>query len=159
MGVKEVDDLFFTDGEFDIQKFSKFLNDELTSRNANKNTIDAITIKVDDADGSKHLNVPLAAQSDPHWIESILTSALNKRIVDVKTPGNAFYQRSVFAMEGHIVSDDEYDTLPAAARKIINWQTLNEGKQLQFINNDGSMDGVISIDYFEHIIPEGMSFD
>lgn len=159
MGVKEVDDLFFTDGEFDIQKFAKFLNDELTSRNANKNTIDAITIKVDDADGSKHLNVPLAAQSDPHWIESILTSALNKRIVDVKTPGNAFYQRSVFAMEGHIVSDDEYDTLPAATRKIINWQTLNEGKQLQFINNDGSMDAVISIDYFEHIIPKGMSFD
>lgn len=159
MGVKEVDDLFFTDGEFDIQKFAKFLNDELTSRNANKNTIDAITIKVDDADGSKHLNVPLAAQSDPHWIESILTSALNKRIVDVKTPGNAFYQRSVFAMEGHIVSDDEYDTLPAAARKIINWQTLNEGKQLQFVNNDGSMDAVISIDYFEHIIPKGMSFD
>lgn len=159
MGVKEVDDLFFTDGEFDIQKFAKFLNDELTSRNANKNTIDAITIKVDDADGSKHLNVPLTAQSDPHWIESILTSALNKRIVDVKTPGNAFYQRSVFAMEGHIVSDDEYDTLPAAARKIINWQTLNEGKQLQFINNDGSMDAVISIDYFEHIIPKGMSFD
>ena len=159
MGVKEVDDLFFTDGEFDIQKFAKFLNDELTSRNANKNTIDAITIKIDDADGSKHLNVPLAAQSDPHWIESILTSALNKRIVDVKTPGNAFYQRSVFAMEGHVVSDDEYDTLPAAARKIINWQTLNEGKQLQFINNDGSMDAVISIDYFEHIIPKGMSFD
>lgn len=158
MGVKEVDDLFFANDEFDIQKFAKFLNDELTSRNANKNTIDAITIKVD-ADGSKHLNVPLAAQSDPHWIESILTSALNKRIVDVKTPGNAFYQRSVFAMEGHIVSDDEYDTLPAAARKIINWQTLNEGKQLQFINNDGSMDAVISIDYFEHIIPKGMSFD
>lgn len=159
IGVKEVDDLFFTNDEFDIQKFSKFLNDELTSRNANKNTIDAITIKVDDADGNKHLNVPLAAQSDPHWIESILTSALNKRIVDVKTPGNAFYQRSVFAMEGNVISDDEYDKLPAAAKKLINWQTLNEGKQLQFVNNDGSMDAVISIDYFEHIIPEGMSFD
>lgn len=158
MGVKEVDDLFFTDEEFDIQKFAKFLNDELTSRNANKNTIDAITINVD-ADGSKHLNVPLAAQSDPHWIESILTSALNKRIIDVKTPGNAFYQRSVFAMEGNVISDDEYDKLPAAAKKLINWQTLNEGKQLQFVNNDGSMDVVISIDYFEHIIPEGMSFD
>ena len=159
MGVKEVDDLFFTNEEFDIQKFAKFLNDELTSRNANKNTIDAITIKVDDADGSKHLNVPLAAQSDPHWIESILTSALNKRIIDVKTPGNAFYQRSVFAMEGNVISDDEYDKLPAAAKKLINWQTLNEGKQLQFVNNDGSMDAIISIDYFEHIIPKGMSFD
>lgn len=159
IGVKEVDDLFFTNEEFDIQKFAKFLNDELTSRNANKNTIDAITIKVDDADGSKHLNIPLAAQSDPHWIESILTSALNKRIIDVKTPGNAFYQRSVFAMEGNVISDDEYDKLPAAAKKLINWQTLNEGKQLQFVNNDGSMDAVISIDYFEHIIPEGMSFD
>lgn len=159
MGAKEVDDLFFTNDEFDIQKFAKFLNDELTSRNANKNTIDAITIKVDDADGSKHLNVPLAAQSDPHWIESILTSALNKRIIDVRTPGNAFYQRSVFAMEGNVISDDEYDKLPAAAKKLINWQTLNEGKQLQFVNNDGSMDAVISIDYFEHIIPEVMSFD
>lgn len=158
MGVKEVDDLFFTNDELDIQKFAKFLNDELTSRNANKNTIDAITIKVD-ADGSKHLNIPLAAQSDPHWIESILTSAINKRIIDVKTPGNAFYQRSVFAMEGNVISDDEYDKLPAAAKKLINWQTLNEGKQLQFVNNDGSMDAVISIDYFEHIIPEGMSFD
>lgn len=158
MGVKEVDDLFFTNDELDIQKFAKFLNDELTSRNANKNTIDAITIKVD-ADCSKHLNIPLAAQSDPHWIESILTSALNKRIIDVKTPGNAFYQRSVFAMEGNVISDDEYDKLPAAAKKLINWQTLNEGKQLQFVNNDGSMDAVISIDYFEHIIPEGMSFD
>ena len=158
MGVKEVDDLFFTNDELDIQKFAKFLNDELTSRNANKNTIDAITIKVD-ADGSKHLNIPLTAQSDPHWIESILTSALNKRIIDVKTPGNAFYQRSVFAMEGNVISDDEYDKLPAAAKKLINWQTLNEGKQLQFVNNDGSMDAVISIDYFEHIIPEGMSFD
>lgn len=158
IGAKEVDDLFFTNDEFDIQKFAKFLNDELTSRNANKNTIDAITIKVD-ADGSKHLNVPLAAQSDPHWIESILTSALNKRIIDVKTPGNAFYQRSVFAMEGNVISDDEYDKLPAAAKKLINWQTINEGKQLQFVNNDGSMDAVISIDYFEHIIPEGMSFD
>lgn len=158
MGVKEVDDLFFTNDELDIQKFAKFLNDELTSRNANKNTIDAITIKVD-ADGSKHLNIPLSAQSDPHWIESILTSALNKRIIDVKTPGNAFYQRSVFAMEGNVISDDEYDKLPAAAKKLINWQTLNEGKQLQFVNNDGSMDAVISIDYFEHIIPEGMSFD
>lgn len=158
MGVKEVDDLFFTNDELDIQKFAKFLNDELTSRNANKNTIDAITIKVD-ADGSKHLNIPLAAQSDPHWIESILTSALNKRIIDVKTPGNAFYQRSVFAMEGNVISDDEYDKLPATAKKLINWQTLNEGKQLQFVNNDGSMDAVISIDYFEHIIPEGMSFD
>lgn len=158
IGVKEVDDLFFTNDELDIQKFAKFLNDELTSRNANKNTIDAITIKVD-ADGSKHLNIPLAAQSDPHWIESILTSALNKRIIDVKTPGNAFYQRSVFAMEGNVISDDEYDKLPAAAKKLINWQTLNEGKQLQFVNNDGSMDAVISIDYFEHIIPEGMSFD
>lgn len=158
MGVKEVDDLFFTNDELDIQKFAKFLNDELTSRNANKNTIDAITIKVD-ADGIKHLNIPLAAQSDPHWIESILTSALNKRIIDVKTPGNAFYQRSVFAMEGNVISDDEYDKLPATAKKLINWQTLNEGKQLQFVNNDGSMDAVISIDYFEHIIPEGMSFD
>lgn len=158
MGVKEVDDLFFTNDELDIQKFAKFLNDGLTSRNANKNTIDAITIKID-ADGSKHLNIPLAAQSDPHWIESILTSALNKRIIDVKTPGNAFYQRSVFAMEGNVISDDEYDKLPAAAKKLINWQTLNEGKQLQFVNNDGSMDAVISIDYFEHIIPEGMSFD
>lgn len=158
IGVKEVDDLFFTDEEFDIQKFAKFLNNELTSRNANKNTIDAITIKVD-ADGSRHLNIPLAAQSDPHWIESILTSALNKRIIDVKTPGNAFYQRSVFAMEGNVISDDEYDKLPAATKKLINWQTLNEGKQLQFVNNDGSMDAVISIDYFEHIIPEGMSFD
>nr|DAH55097.1 MAG TPA: SPINDLE AND KINETOCHORE-ASSOCIATED PROTEIN 1 CYCLE, CELL division, KINETOCHORE-MICROTUBULE.01A [Caudoviricetes sp.] len=31
-------------------------------------------------------------------------------------------------MEGNVISDDEYNKLPAAARKVINWQTLNEGK-------------------------------
>jgi hypothetical protein len=43
---------------------------------------------------------PIAATSDSTWIESILISSINKRIIDIITPGNSFVQRSVFAIEG-----------------------------------------------------------
>jgi len=37
--------------------------------------------------------------------------------------------------------------------------TINGGERLKFLNDDGSMDAVISIDYFEDILPKGLSFD
>jgi hypothetical protein len=37
--------------------------------------------------------------------------------------------------------------------------TLNRGQKLQMINEDHSMDAVISIDYFKDILPEGLSFE
>lgn len=140
---------FYKDGstEIDPDKLSKFLNEELTSRSANKNLIEAI--QVVEENGVRRLRMPLAATSDSNWIESIITSKINKQIVDIITPGNAFYQRSVFQMEG-----DNKDVESGTIRE--DDGTIYNGKNLQILNEEGSMDAVISIDYFEHIIPKNL---
>ena len=33
------------------------------------------------------MEIPLAATSNSNWIESILTSSINKRVIDIATPG------------------------------------------------------------------------
>lgn len=153
IGAQEVRDMFMTedtqyddDGNIissrqyiDYKKMSEYLNEQLTARNANKTIIQAIQTTPD----GKKLSSPLAATPDAAWIESIFISTMNKHIVDITTPGKSFVQRSIWAMEG----DSEMSP------------TLNRGQKLQMINEDHSMDAVISIDYFKDILPEGLSFE
>ena len=153
IGAQEIKDMFMTvdtqtdengnvissEERIDYKKLSEYLNEQLTSRNANKTIIQAIQTTPD----GKKLSSPLAATPDAAWIESIFISTMNKHIVDITTPGKSFVQRSVWAMEG------DSNMSP----------TLNRGQKLQMINEDHSMDAVISIDYFRDILPEGLSFE
>jgi hypothetical protein len=99
---------------------------------------------------------PLAATPDASWIESILISTINKRIIDIVTPGSSFVQRSVFAIEGSSGEGSIQSDANMAP-------TINGGKKLQMLNEDGSMDAVISMDYFDDILFKGkmknMSFE
>ena len=152
IGVQNIVDKFFKDGttdynigEIDSEKLSAYLKKELGSRNVNKSTIEAIDLTTDDH-GNIKLKSPLAATPDSSWIESILISLINKFVININTPGSSFVQRSVFAIEakdgeGSIQGADYY-----------------HGQKLQMINEDGSMDAVVSIDYFKDIIPKGLSF-
>lgn len=148
LGTEKVLSKFFDkNGNIDEKKLSEYLNEQLTSRNANKTLIEAIQLK------NGKLAAPLAATTDSSWIESILISTINKNIIDIVTPGNSFVQRSVFAMEGNpsegiIMSDEE-----------IIGTTINGGRELQMVNEEGSMDAVISIDYFEDILPPNLTFE
>ena len=153
MGVSELNEMFMDEsGNVDPVKLSNYLKKELGSRNASKSTIEAVQVV---KNGDKYeLAIPLSATPDASWIESILISTVNKRTIDVNTLGNSFVQRSVFAMEnsrkdgeGSIRSDADMD------------KTINGGERLQMINDDGSMDAVISIDYFESLLPKGLSFN
>lgn len=153
IGAQEIRDMFMTTEEevdgngeivasvqrIDYKKMSEYLNDQLTSRNANKTIIQAIQTT---ADGNK-LASPLAATPDAAWIESIFISTMNKHIVDITTPGKSFVQRSIWAMEG----DSNMS------------KSLNRGQKLQMINEEHSMDAVISIDYFESMLPKNLSFE
>ena len=148
-GMEELEREMFDDsGELDIEKFSRFLEEELESRDADENLIDGIQVEVDN-DGKKHFKVNLEAMSSIDWIQSILVAKLNKKIVDINVKGNAFYQRSVWGMEGKptILGDDQLSP------------TINDGNELKLVNEDGSMDAVISIDFFMDIIPEGLKND
>lgn len=132
----------------DNKKLSQFLKKQLSSRSANKGLLEAVSL-----DENGNFNCPIAATTDSKWIESILISIISKRIVDIVTPGNSFVQRSVFAMEDSQASENKIQSDKNMSPKI------NGGNKLQMINEDGSMDAVISIDYFESILPKDLSFD
>lgn len=139
--------MFKEDGTFDIEKFSQFLREELESRDADENLLDGI--EVVEIDGKLDFKVPLEAMSSIDWIESILISKINKKVIDIQTSGNAFYQRSVWGMEGKptVLTDQDAS---------FQTQQLNGGEKLKLVNNDGSMDAIISIDFFSDIIPHSI---
>jgi len=124
-----------------IEKLSNVLTEELTNRGASAETLDAVSIV--EKDGKKQMKMPLAAMSGLNWFQSILVSRVNKRVVDINTPGSAFIQRSVWGMEGSSVISDE--NVPPS---------INNGESLKMVNENGSMDCVLSIDFFDHLIPK-----
>ena len=150
LGYKGIKEEFGIDefGNVDNKKLSRYLISQMSSRNANKGLIEALQV-----DEKGNFKAPIAATSDSSWIESILISTINKRIIDIITPGNSFVQRSVFAVEGSSVQGGIIQSDATMSPKI------NGGKKLQMINEDNSMDAVISIDYFENILPKGLSFN
>ncbi len=145
-GEKEISDTFFSNDNVDAQKLSKWLKSQMSDRDADLIVQRALDI-VNDQNGSKKMALPLAATPDSHWIESIMISHVNKRVIDIRTPGNSFVQRSVFATESKFSVKDGS----------IQGATQYNGQQLQMINEDGSMDAVVSLDYFRNILPKGLS--
>lgn len=131
--------------QLDIEKFAKEVSRLMSDRGADKNVMKALEVVSNSTDG-KHLTIPLGAISNASWLESVLISTINKEVVDVNTPGAFFIQRSIWAMQGkRMYSKDKGNIL---GRQIYN------GQRLQMINEEGSMDCVLSLDYFEHILPE-----
>ena len=148
LGKKNIEKEFFTDGQLDYEKFSAFLESELERRDADANLLDGIEV-VTESDGTQHFKVPLEAMSSVDWIQSIIVSKINREVCDINVKGNAFYQRSVWGMEGHPkVLDD--------AKVNFKMNNINDGEDLNIVNEDGSMDAVISYDYFYDIVPAGI---
>lgn len=148
-GVKQIyERLFDSTGKIDQEKFSKFLHEQLTSRDADKSILDSISLQTDGT-GRSFLKHPLSAISRTSWLQSIITSFINKTVVDVNTNGNTFYQRSVWKIEGRSSEFMTDENLP---------EDINGGKPLQMIIEDGpakgAMDCVLTIDYFADALKE-----
>lgn len=143
LGIEKFRNRFYSNGIIDQKKLSEYLIEQLGTRNANKNLIDALTYNPE----TGSMNAPIAATADASWMESMLISAANKDIIDITTPGSSFIQRSVFAIEGK------------NGEGSIQGQEIYNGKRLQMINEEGSMDAVISIDYFQNILPKNLSYN
>lgn len=152
IGENKVIKMFSSDGGLtvDPQKLANYLQEQLSSRNANKVLLDIIRPYT--KDGKINLRA-LSATADASWIESILISTVNKQVIDITTPGSSYVQRSAFAMEakegeGQIQSDESMSS------------NINGGKRLQMLNDDGSMDCVISINFFDDLFKgKEMSFE
>jgi len=128
------DELFTEDGKVNITKLGTMLYQDARESDANDNVLSGLKTK-DDA-----FVIPLSALSDNKWIESRFISMINKKIIDVQMPGGAFIQRSAFGLE-------------ATATKVITPNMINNGAALKMNNEEGSMDSVVSINLFKHIIP------
>lgn len=125
-------------GEYsiDINKLSDILIEDATQSDMNQNVLEGLSIK----DGK--LVAPISGLSDNNWIESRIISLFNKEIIDTKTPGGMFIQMSSFT----------YNSIATAS--------TNRKRRLNYINPDGSMDCVITINLLKHVIPgyDKMSF-
>lgn len=151
LGLKDLKKQFYTNDKFDFDKFGQFLREELESRDADENLINGVEI-ITLEDGTKDFKVPLEAMSSVDWIQSILISKINKSVIDINIDGNAFYQRSVWGVEGN-------PTVLLEDNPRFKTASINNGRPLKMINNDGSMDAVISIDYYYDVIPEEIRYN
>lgn len=134
-GFKEVKDMFLSDNTLDYTKASKQLIKEARASNMGKDIEEALEVNQDGTD----FKVPLSALPDSKWVETKLTSTTNKKAIDLELPGGAFIQMSSFGFK---------------SIKTVGSRAINNGKPLLNINKDGSMDSIISINLFSHIIPD-----
>lgn len=132
----------------DIEKFSNEVSKMMSERGADKNVMKALEL-VTSSNDTKQLSIPLGAISNANWLESVLISMINKDVVDVNTPGAFFIQRSVWAMQGMKMFDGKKNV-----KGDLSNRSLYDGKRLQMVNEEGSMDCVLSLDFFKNILPQ-----
>ena len=135
MGVKDLEDeLFNKDGSVNVTKLAKMLEDDARESDANDNVLSGLKI------ANNKFIMPLSSLSDNKWLESRFISMINKQVIDVHIPGGAFIQRSTLGLE-------------ATSTKVVTPNMINDGRVLKSINEEGSMDSVVSINLFKYFIP------
>lgn len=135
MGRQDIIDELFVDGNVNVTALGNMLERDARESDANDNVLSGLKTK------NNAFVIPLSALSDNKWLESRFISMINKLVIDVHMPGGAFIQRSAFGLE-------------ATSQNVITEDMINDGKPLLMINDkDGSMDSVVSINLFKHMIP------
>lgn len=135
MGVKDLEDeLFNKDGGVNVTKLAKMLEDDARESDANDNVLSGLKT------ANNKFIMPLSSLSDNKWLESRFISMINKQVIDVHIPGGAFIQRSTLGLE-------------ATSTKVVTPNMINDGRVLKSINEEGSMDSVVSINLFKYFIP------
>ena len=144
-GRKRIEDkLLGPDGKVSEEKLAKMLMEDLETQDADNNILDGVTFNPE----TGRMNLSLSAISNNSWLESRIISMINKEVIDVNLPGGAFIQRSAFGMAA-----DQMD--------VMSDKMLNNGVALKTVDEkDGSLQSIISINLFKHIIPnyENMTF-
>lgn len=168
MGMDEINEQYFLtndDGSFvdengdvvdnpivDPVKYSNALKRTIGSDKISLNLAQALQlVPYKDGEGKTRyrLNMPLDAVQSSNFLESKIISSINKAVIDTKTPGAAFIQRSIWSMEGATLYDRRKGKLIGDENIA---PSINGGKPLQMVNEEGSMDCVLSVDFFTKIL-------
>lgn len=167
MGMDQINDQYFltndegqfvdedgnvvTDPIVDPVKYSKALKRTLGSDKISLNLAQAMQL-VPYKDGKGKIryrfNMPLDAVQSSNFLESKIISSINKSVIDTKTPGAAFIQRSIWSMESATLYDRRKGKLIGDENIA---PSINGGNRLQMVNEEGSMDCVLSVDFFTKI--------
>lgn len=140
IGQNKIRKEFFTNGKVDNRKIVNYLQRQATNSGMSAEIIANLTV-----DKNGNIIVPIEAQSIRDWIQTKITSFVNKAVVDVNTPGGSAIQMSSFAYEavGRSVKTDA--ELGSA---------FNQGKKLKFLAKEGHMQVILSENFFRDILPE-----
>lgn len=140
IGQNKIRKEFFTNGKVDNRKIVNYLQRQATNSGMSAEIIANLTV-----DENGNIVVPIEAQSIRDWIQTKITSFVNKAVVDVNTPGGSAIQMSSFAYEavGRSVKTDA--ELGSA---------FNQGKKLKFLAKEGHMQVILSENFFRDILPE-----
>lgn len=140
IGQNKIRKEFFTNGKVDNRKIVNYLQRQATNSGMSAEIIANLTV-----DENGNIVVPVEAQSIRDWIQTKITSFVNKAVVDVNTPGGSAIQMSSFAYEavGRSVKTDA--ELGSA---------FNQGKKLKFLAKEGHMQVILSENFFRDILPE-----
>lgn len=143
---KVIDDGDLSRVVIDQKKFIETVLDMIKSDDPNINLLSSLQVEGDEKSGYR-LSMPIDAVQSSNFLESKLIAKINGEVIDTKTPGAAFIQRSVWGMQGSKLFERSDGGIVGD-----NNVTLYNGKRLQMINKEGSMDCVLSIDYFKKLL-------
>lgn len=140
IGQNKIKKEFFTNGKVDNRKIVNYLQRQATNSGMSAEIIANLTV-----DENGNIVVPIEAQSIRDWIQTKITSFVNKAVVDVNTPGGSAIQMSSFAYEAVSRSVETDAELGSA---------FNQGNKLKFLAKEGHMQVILSENFFRDILPE-----
>lgn len=138
LGAQKIYDEFTGDGTLSTRKLSNFLIRQAKDSGLSRDVVSSF--EIDESTGQ--MRVPLSAQSNRRFIESRIISQVGKKAIDINTPGGSAIQHAFFGFKNTTITDQE-----SVGR------AFNDGKDLSPLNEDGSMDCMLSTNFFRHVVP------
>lgn len=145
IGAQKIYDEFLEDGKPSEQKLSKFLISQGKSSGLSRDALSSF--EIDKTTGQ--IKVPLSAQSNRRFVESRIISRVGKTAIDINTPGGSAIQHAFFGFKDTTGVQKQYQV----------GRAFNDGKPLNPLNSDGSMDCMLSTNFFKHIVPKKYASD
>ena len=135
-GEAQVKKQFFYKNKPSDKKLSAWLKKQAAKDGMSMEFSSSVTL-----DDRGEILVPLEANPSRQFVQSKINSFVNKRIININTPGGSAIQMPHFGFRrtSKVVEQSEY--------------ALNRGNKLNFLNPDGSMDIILSSNFFRHIVP------
>lgn len=133
---------FDKNGRINNKALSNYLIQEAKGTNMSAEITEALAL-----DKKGNFRAPIASLSTRNWIESKIISLINKEVIDVNTPGGSAIQMASFGFRANQVGNEE------TARP------FNDGKKLSFDPDKGSMEVMLSTNFFRDVVPQEYQTD